>query len=250
MNITKFVTSGLVLGSIVLGAVGQAQAANITKSWIATKADSNPNTIWSGHAFWLPELAKLDELGSWRFLFDPKGTFNEYDDGTANLLGTIVNEFDDTKKWEVDIWFDRTTEATVKPKKELNKSEYVENGGTIDTSKWYYYNMDEDRATLTGVDSYDGKELNLYQMPRDGKHAFQVGFGANGKNTNFGMSGWLGANGSYTFDKGDINVDLALDPNHPSNSTPVPEPMTMGLFSLGLLGLSVTSLKRKSKELL
>ncbi|NEO02071.1 MAG: PEP-CTERM sorting domain-containing protein [Moorea sp. SIO3I7] len=245
MNITKFVSSGLVLGSIVLGAVGQAQAADLVKkSWIATEAHSNPDTYWSGHSFWLPELE------SGRFLFDPKGTFNEYDDGSANLLGTIVSELDDTKKWEVDIWFDRTTEPTVKPKKELPKFNYVENGGSIDTSDWYYYNMDEDRATLTGVDFYDGKELNLYQMPRDGKHAFQVGFGANGKNTNFGMSGWLGATGSYTFDKADINVDLTLDPNHPSNSTPVPEPMTMGLFSLGLLGLSVTSLKRKSKELL
>ncbi|EGJ32220.1 putative exosortase, PEP-CTERM interaction domain protein [Moorena producens 3L] len=69
------------------------------------------------------------------------------------------------------------------------------------------------------------------------------------KNTNFGMSGWLGATGSFTLSNADINVDLTLDPNHPSNSQPVPEPMTMGLFSLSLLGLSVTSLKRKSKEL-
>lgn len=244
MNITKFVSSGLVLGSIVLGAVGQAQAADLVNSWLLEKADSNPNTYWSGHAFWLPELK------SGRFVFDTQGTFNEFNDGTANLLGTIVSERDDTKKWDVDIWFERTTEDTVKPKKELDKSEYVENGGTIDTSTWYYYNMDETRATLTGVDFYDGKELDLYQMPKDGTHAFQVGFGANGKNTNFGMSGWLGATGSYTFDKADINVDLIRNPDGPSNSRPVPEPMAMGVFSLGLLGLSVTSLKRKSKELL
>ncbi len=245
MNITKFVTSGLVLGSIVLGAVGEAQAANLIKSWNAGEAHTYPeDTDWSGHSFWLPELK------SGRFLFDPNGTFNEYDDETAHLFGTIVSEKDDTKKWEVDIWFERTTDPKVKPKKELPRFNYVENGGSIDTSKWYYYNMDEDRATLTGVDFYDGKELNLYQMPRDGKYAFQVGVGASGKNTNFGMAGWLGYTGSYTSDKADINVDLIPGPNDPSNSTPVPEPMTMGLLSLGLLGLSVTSLKRKSKELL
>ena len=245
MNITKFVTSGLVLGSIVLGAVGEAQAANIKKSFKASEANSNPNTIWSGHSFWLPEL------DSGRFLFDPNGTFNEYDDDTAHLFGTIVSELDDTKKWDVDIWFDLTEDPKVKPKKELPDFNYVENGGTIDTRTWRYYNMDESRATLTGVDFYDGKELTLSQMPKDGKYAFQVGVGANGKNTNFGMAGWLGYTGSYDSVKADINVDLIPDPNHPSNSTPVPEPMTMGLFSLvGLLGLSVTSLKRKSKELL
>ncbi|NEO39678.1 MAG: PEP-CTERM sorting domain-containing protein [Moorea sp. SIOASIH] len=244
MNITKFLSSGLVLGSIVLGAVGEAQAADILKSWLADEAHIYPeDTIWSGHAFWFPQL------DSGRFVFDTSGIFNEYDDGSANLYGTIVSELDDTKKWDVDIWFESITEPWGGPKKELPKSEYVENGGSVDTSTWRYYNMDETRATLTGVDFYDGKELNLYQRPENGKYAFQVGVGANGKNTNFGMSGWLGTTGSFSLTKADINVDLTANPGDPSNSRPVPEPMTMGLFSLSLLGLSVTSLKRKSKEL-
>ncbi|WP_424094669.1 PEP-CTERM sorting domain-containing protein [Moorena producens] len=245
MKITKFLSSGLVLGSIVLGAVGQAQAADIFNSWLADEAHIYPkDTKWSGHAFWFPEL------DSGRFVFDTSGIFNEYDDGTANLLGTIVSELDDTKKWDVDIWFESTPEPWGGPKKELPKSEYAENGGSVDTTTWRYYNMNETQATLTGVDFYDGKELNLYQRPENGKYSFQVGVGANGKNTNFGMSGWLGTTGSFTLTQADINVDLTPNPGGPSNSRPVPEPMTMGLFSLSLLGLSVTSLKRKSKKLL
>jgi hypothetical protein len=71
-------------------------------------------------------------------------------------------------------------------------------------------------GTLTGIDSFLGAELTL---TRRGP-AFQVGLGANGKNTNQGGSGWLdalvlqqpnqGTLGGSSF-VGDFNIDLDDD---------------------------------------
>src|SRR4029077_1813072 len=97
------------------------------------------------------------------------------------------------------------------PKKELLPNAYIENGGPIDPSTWYYYTALN--GTLTGIGNYTGAVINITRVMA----AFQVGVGANGKNTHFGASGWFDLNivsqptsgGSLTpTDHGDFNLDL------------------------------------------
>ena len=105
-----------------------------------------------------------------------------------------------------------TTPPAGSPKKELFASAYIQNGGPIDPSTWVYYTSFT--GTLTGTGNYAGAVI---QLDKTGP-AFQIGKGANGKNGNFGGSGWFNwtvtsqptSGGSLqTTGQGDINVDLA-----------------------------------------
>ncbi len=134
----------------------------------------------AGHAFYLPGI-------STEFIFEPSGSFVEFDDGTAKLTGTIRNLLDLDEAFTVDVNFSGRTDIAPagSPKKELQASAYSENGGPIDTSTWHYYPVWD--GTLTGIDAFAGAELLI---ERTGP-SFQVGKGANNKNTNPGGSGWF-----------------------------------------------------------
>jgi len=91
------------------------------------------------------------------------------------------------------------------PKQELYSSAYVAGGGTVDPTTWAYYSTMT--GTLTGGGTKAGHVVNI---SRRGP-SMQVGAGANGKNTNYGASGWInwvrtaGPSGSGV---GDWNFDL------------------------------------------
>lgn len=180
----------------------------------ATKAA--PQAAWSAsrhtHAFYLPELGK-------DFAFDPPGRYEEFADGTARLTGTIRRAAQPAKAFQVDVAFTARVNAGAavfpppgSPKKSLLPRAYVENGGSVDPTAWYYFQQID--GTLTGIDDYAGGVL---EVRRDGP-AFQVGFGANDKNLGWGGSGWLTvkivshpafhAPFPSALDSGDINVDL------------------------------------------
>ena len=58
-------------------------------------------------------------------------------------------------------------------------------GIPVDPSTWYYYTTLT--GTLTGIGNYAGAVIDVSRFMQ----AFQVGAGANGKNTLFGASGWF-----------------------------------------------------------
>ncbi|NEQ75620.1 MAG: PEP-CTERM sorting domain-containing protein [Okeania sp. SIO2C9] len=285
MKTTKLLTSVFVLGSIALGTLGQAkEAAAITftdptdpngqtieakdpekellRGWLAEEAVSDgvyhdPDKIHN-HAFWLPGLIGGDEevlFGT--FVWDGPAFFYEYEDGTANLFGSIYALRDDNKKFDVNVWFEGKKEESGSngPKKELNGSAYS-NGGPVDTDDWYYYDVVQEMSTLTGVSGeYAGKELNLFDVTNGG-YTTQVGIGANGKNINMGLATWFGDHENFTYadsdyDHSDINIDLvALEAEEGGSGIlgeSIPEPATMSLLSLGLLGSGLGVLKRKNK---
>ncbi len=164
--------------------------------------DVNP----AGHAFYMPGIGT-------DFIFTPApGTFVTLPDGTARLQGTLRSVSNPNNAFTVDVQLSgySSTPPADSPKKELRPEAYVENGGPIDPSTWYYYTGFT--GTLTGIGNYAGAVIN---MTRFGP-AFQVGVGANGKNTHFGASGWFNVNvvsqpasGNLTpTDRGDIDVDL------------------------------------------
>jgi hypothetical protein len=179
------------------------------QQYCATESFGDPayNVNPSGHAFYLPGI-------STDFVFTPSpGSFTIRNDGTATLTGTLHSKSNPANGFTVTVSFSgySTTPPAGSPKEELSASAYVQNGGPVDPSAWVYYTSFT--GTLTGTGSYAGAVIELTQTGP----AFQVGNGANGKNTGFGGSGWFNWNvvtqpttgGSLqATGMGDINVDL------------------------------------------
>lgn len=161
-----------------------------------------------GHSAWVPGIA-TDLV----FADDALGQFVENADGTAKLTGNLFRRGDAKQGMIVDVTFTGVqTTAPEAPKKELNAKAY--NEGKADMSKWYFYTGFE--GTLTGTGNFEGGKIHIVRMGP----AFQIGNGANGKNINFGASGWFSydivsqpTNPKYVFYKtsehADFNVDLS-----------------------------------------
>jgi len=161
-----------------------------------------------GHSAWIPGIA-TDLV----FADDAPGQFVENADGTAKFTGNLYRRGDAKQGMIVDVTFTGAqTTAPGEPKKELNTKAY--NEGKADMSKWYFYTGFE--GTLTGTGNFEGGKIHIVRMGP----AFQIGNGANGKNINFGASGWFSydivsqpTNPKYPFYKtsehADFNVDLS-----------------------------------------
>lgn len=155
---------------------------------------------------------------STNLIFSPNpGSWIENSDGTAQLTGTLRSLTNTTSGFTIVLNFSgrTTTVLSGSPKLELDPSAYVGNGGPLDPSTWYYYaNIS---GTLAGFGFWQGAALNLAPVGP----AFQVGVGANGKNQNYGGSGWFNwtvthqptSSGSLpTTGQGDLNVDFICCP--------------------------------------
>lgn len=177
----------------------------------AQKAPVNTIATWTegNHAIYLGSVMRA-------LVFLPGAVFEEFDDGTAHLTGVARGERAPLRRFDVDIWFsgrsnpgDPGYAPPGSPKKELYASMYFENGGVVDVNTWHYYRHTD--GFLTGQLAMAGAVLKVEPMGP----AFQVGLGANGKNLDFGGSGWMNvttlaqpAQGPYlplTFG-GDINL--------------------------------------------
>jgi hypothetical protein len=167
-----------------------------------------------GPAFWLPPLGT-------DFVFEAGGTFIEHSDGKAKVTGLVARKSMPNQKFAVDLWFDQRVDPLqagfpppMSPHLELQPSAYAENGGPIHTGAWHYYKSWG--GTLTGMGSFAGGKLQLTPAMM---LAFQVGVGANGKNTKMGGSGWFDVtvlsqpqHGVFpTFSMGDGNFDFGGD---------------------------------------
>ncbi|MFN7964020.1 MAG: SdrD B-like domain-containing protein [Thermoanaerobaculia bacterium] len=169
-------------------------------------ADPNYGT-GGGHAFWLPGI-DTDLV----FTPDP-GSFTVRTDGTASITGTAWSTAHPSRGFDVVVDLAGLTSIAPpgSPKKELAAGAYIENGGPIDPSTWFYYTSMT--GSMFGVGDYAGAVIRL---ARTGP-AFQVGVGANGKNLNLGGSAWFAWTVEHqpnvgtalpTTGQGDINVDL------------------------------------------
>ncbi len=174
--------------------------------------DPNATSYAGGHALYLP--------GIWpNFQFAPGASFQEFDDGTARLVGVAYPPRRPNAQFAVDIVFSARLDVgetgfapAGSPKLELLPQHYLVNGGTIDPETWHYYQATD--GFLVGQGVLAGA---LYQVSPMGP-AFQVGLGANGKNLNYGASGWLNLDrlapannglGLPNFLVGDANLDLS-----------------------------------------
>ena len=231
---------------------GSAWAVPVsTTTYDATSAVSDPALHGgnSDHAVWLPFLSGF--TGTNDYDFNPAGLF-KVDGNAATLAGKIFAQGDNAYGFDVIFNFTKTT-PPANPKKELKSSAYSNNGGPIDPSTWHFFTLDS--AQLTGTGSFSGVDLLLSQYPTDGRYPAQVGYGANNKNGEYGLSVWFIATLASGCDtgnndvcaalaeklyngkklKGDVNIDL----------TPVPLPAGFLLFLTGAAGL-MASRRRKA----
>ncbi len=134
-------------------------------------------------AFWMRGITT-------NLVFYPEpGSWVENLDGTARLAGTLRSLTNLSSGFAVimNLTGRQTTPPPGSPNKELASNAYTANGGPIDPSTWYYYaNF---TGTLTGFGFWQGAVISF--KPDPASTAFQVGVGANGKNTHFGATGWF-----------------------------------------------------------
>ncbi len=184
----------------------------------AAEADPVYSKFPGGHVFWFEEFPVLFPGASRGFVFDSNGGgFVENDGGTAFLFGRLINLLDASLVFDLALAFDGRTSIPPagSPKRELKDEAYSDHvpPGPVDTDDWYYYT--DTFGTLDGSAS----GLPFYLLSGKGP-AFQVGVGANGKNVEFGASGWLDVEDLFTGEvyNGDINIDLKRVPDAGSSA--------------------------------
>ena len=154
------------------------------------------------------------------FDFESDGLF-DVSGGSASLTGTVSRN-GGLDGFDVSLFFNAF--STPDPKLELNDDAYVSNGGPVDPSTWSFWDLIEGGvSTIIGFGAYDGWDFNVISKPISEIYAFQSGYGANGKNIGFGLSGWLFLDGQTAFAEGvnpcavpesgmgyvcDFNIDL------------------------------------------
>ncbi len=222
------------ISSILALAMGSASAAPIAVYGVTDAKPGNPD-----HAIWIPGVER-------ELLFSPNGSFTIDDNDSADpfddfglLTGTVYKDGDATKGgFDVNVLFSGISRpgdpghgAFAAPAKKCC-------GATAATAlNWTFFTNVS--GTLSGLNAWSTESLSI---SRRGPAAQLGANGANDKNLNFGLSSWFWAysgqnNQIFTQHRyrGDINVDLVS----------VPEPSTLALLGIGLLGAGLTRRRRR-----
>lgn len=206
-------SSGLALPGSTGGDININLDSSGTVSCAGTaERDGDVARYSGGHALWIPGLAR-------DFLFEPGAVFVERADGSARLEGVVYSSANPELRFYASADLaDRIDPQAPgyapqgSPKLELQSSAYVANGGTVDPNGWHYYGTLI--GSLEGLAMMRGAEIHL---ERRGP-AFQVGFGANGKNQRYGACGWL-----------DVTIV-----SQPAQGGSLPDGITHGDFNINL----------------
>ncbi len=168
------------------------------------------------HMFW---LNKLPGDPSTDYVLGPNdpATIEFFADSTARMIARVQNIADSTRQWDVEMWLIRGMDY--QSWTALGRST-KNGGGTNNQSTWRFYELDSTRSFMYGVPGthFGGDTILLLHNPPSLNYGFQIGYGANDKNANYGISGWFLFDGDYS-GKGDINANMSCSPNPPCFTT-------------------------------
>ncbi len=160
-----------------------------------------------GHGFVFPGFFGQ---GAAVFTFQPgQAHFDRFADGTARLYGKakVTRGGPVGQIWNVNLRYRfRGTGAAGHGSDGIKKELRPGFQPPSLTNTWDFYDL------ISGKLTHGSDYANLVERPGPGRLPFQVGFGANGKNLNFGASSWYNytsrVGGVTRGANGDINVDL------------------------------------------
>ncbi len=156
-----------------------------------------PRTVW----------LNFDGSGVQEYsLSDNGGTFTELADGSVLLEGIATNLADDCYQWQFSVKL--THKRNWNEWSALGRS-YKANGFVSDEDhkSWFYYEVDDKYSAFEGLNCHAGESLKITHNPSDYTYGFQLGYGANVKDSDYGFSGWFAFSGDYN-GHGDFNADL------------------------------------------
>ena len=162
---------------------------------------------FSEHAMW---MGKYKDGKNAHFFFDDEnGSIEFFEDSSAHITGTVLLPDKPGDKWKIDVWIydpKNWDEWSSFPGRTF-KGDSVRVGDLY--KNWIYYTFDSSkRNQLIGDVLNGGDTLTLRQSPYDLKYGLQVGYGANDKNNNFGLSVWFTYYWNGKLYDGDFNFDL------------------------------------------
>ncbi|MDG1765469.1 MAG: hypothetical protein P8H98_01625, partial [Flavobacteriales bacterium] len=173
-----------------------------------------PGDDW---AFWLPTLSEDGFASSANYNFDANGGhFDQFNDGTAHIYGTVVNDANPSEMFELSIWLENKADWATWSGLGRNYKDDLGCAQPDLYEDWTYYEMVNGFSTAVGLGDNAGDVLYLDHMPGNYYFGFQIGMGANNKNCDYGISGWFTysgfVDGQYIDGHGDVNADASCGP--------------------------------------
>lgn len=141
---------------------------------------------------------------------------SRYANGLAVVTGQVENALNPNLKWSVHLVLEDPLMGDEWLDQDPAHGFITAFGCTIDTAATLTYRLNTEHSYLIGTDGLDGSYLQLSHMPFNESKRFQLGFGGNSVNCNYGFGGWFAWSGlvlnqSVSGMTGDLVIDLGED---------------------------------------
>lgn len=146
-------------------------------------------------ALWLPGLDGV----SVNYTFTQNnGSFTvDHANGTAHITGEVQNTTNTEQRWLIDFYLSSERDWTEWSALGRSYKDDLDMAGD-NYLDWAFYELDPS-SQLIGTGQLEGSVLNITHAPSTYYYGFQVGVGANNRNTEYGMSGWIYYSGTVNY---------------------------------------------------
>ncbi|MFK7925580.1 MAG: SdrD B-like domain-containing protein, partial [Bacteroidia bacterium] len=138
------------------------------------------------------------------YQFVNEGKLTVKDDGTAQIEGLIVNTSNPNAVWSLELDLKERRDymewSNLMTTNNSGHRTYRSGSNGLDGNHptWDYYEIDQASSRLVGYGMFTGQKIYLDHAPANFVHAIQLGEGANGLDTGYGIGGAFSFSGAYT----------------------------------------------------